>query len=132
MKKLLLFLIMLTINFVSFAQNSEPEKVKPMKNTEIVRKCASIDIEGEYHENVKVTIKSKDPDFFTDKYRVKITVTDSSGFKIWDKTFKDAYLYIFSNGQIQVGKPNFDKLVISKSSQSNNWTGVVGEKEGVY
>lgn len=76
MRKLLFFLVMLTINIVSFAQNSEPEKAKPMTDTEIVRKCAFLDVEGKYYENVTVTLKSNQPDFiFTDKYKVKVTVT---------------------------------------------------------
>ena len=133
MRKLLLFLVMLTINIVSFAQNSEPEKAKPMTDTEIVRKCAIFDVEGKYYDNVTVTIKSNQPDFFfTDKYKVKVTVTDASGSKVWNKTFKNAFLYVFPNGQIQVGKPNFDKLVITKSSPTGDWIGMVREKEGLY
>lgn len=54
MKRILLFLMMLTINIVSFAQNSEPEKAKPMTDTEIVRKCAFLDVEGKYYDNVIV------------------------------------------------------------------------------
>lgn len=56
MKRILLFLMMLTINIVSFAQNSEPEKASPMTDTEIVRKCAILDVEGKYYDNVIVTI----------------------------------------------------------------------------
>ena len=93
MKKLLFFLMMLTINIVSFAQNSEPEKAKPITDAEIVRKCIILDVEGKLYENVTVTIKSNQPDFiFTDKYKVKITVTDASGSKVWNKTFKNAFL----------------------------------------
>lgn len=133
MKKLILFLVMLAVNIVGFAQNSEPEKAKPMTDTEIVRKCAILDIEGKYYENVTVTIKSNQPDFvLTDKYKVKVKVTDASGSKVWNKTFKNACLYVFSGGQIQVGKQNFDQLVISKSSSTGDWIGMVREKEGVY
>ena len=133
MKRILLFLMMLTINIVGFAQRDETEKASPMTDTEIVRKCAILDVEGKYYENVTVTIKSNQPDFFfTDKYKVKVTVTDTSGSKVWNKTFKNAFLYVFPNGQIQVGKPNFDKLVITKSSPTGDWIGVVREKEGVY
>ncbi|MGN8802689.1 hypothetical protein ACTNCL_06155 [Segatella copri] len=133
MKRILLFLMMLTINIVSFAQNSEPEKASPMTDTEIVRKCAILDVEGKYYDNVTVTIKSNQPDFFfTDKYKVKVTVTDASGSKVWNKTFKNAFLYVFPNGQVQVGKQNFDKLVIAKSSSTGEWIGMVREKEGVY
>ena len=133
MRKLLLFLVMLTINIVSFAQNSEPEKAKPMTDTEIVRKCAFLDVEGKYYENVTVTIKSNQPDFFfTDKYKVKVTVTDASGSKVWNKTFKNAFLYVFSSGQVQVGKPNFHQMIISRADSSSEWIGMVREKEGVY
>lgn len=125
--------MMLTINIVGFAQNDETEKASPMTETEIVRKCAILDVEGKQYENVTVTIKSKSPDYFlTDKFKVKVTVTDESGVKVWNKTFKNVFLYVFSNGQIQVGKQNFDKLVIAKSSSTGDWIGMVREKEGVY
>lgn len=133
MKRILLFLMMLTINIVSFAQNSEPEKASPMTDTEIVRKCAILDVEGKYYDNVTVTIKSNQPDlFFTDKYKVKVTVTDASGSKVWNKTFKNAFLYVFPNGQVQVGKPNFHQMIISRADSSSEWIGMVREKEGVY
>lgn len=133
MKKLLFFLMMLTINIVSFAQNSEPEKAKPITDAEIVRKCIILDVEGKLYENVTVTIKSNQPDFiFTDTYKVKITVTDASGSKVWNKTFKNAFLYVFPSGQIQVGKPNFHQMIISRADSSSEWIGMVREKEGVY
>lgn len=133
MKRILLFLMMLTINIVGFAQSDETEKASPMTDTEIVRKCAILDVEGKYYDNVTVTVKSNQPDFFfTDKYKVKVTVTDASGSKVWNKTFKNAFLYVFPNGQVQVGKQNFDKLVIAKSSSTGEWIGMVREKEGVY
>lgn len=65
---------MLTVSIVGFAQSSEPETAKPMTDTEIVRKCAILDVEGKYYEDVTVTIKSNLPDYFwTDKYKVKVT-----------------------------------------------------------
>lgn len=102
MKRILLFLMMLTINIVSFAQNSEPEKAKPMTDTEIVRKCAFLDVEGKYYDNVIVTLKSNQPDFFfIDKYKVKVTVTDASGSKVWNKTFKNAFCMSFPVGKFK-------------------------------
>lgn len=133
MKNVLLFLVMLTISIVGFAQSSEPEKAKPLTDTEIVRKVSNLDIEGKHYENVTVTIKSNKPDYFwTDKYKVKVTVNNAFGNKVWNKTFKNAYLYIFSNGQIQIGKPNFSQMIISKSDSSEDWRGIVREKEGIY
>ena len=48
MKRILLFLMMLTINIVGFAQSDETEKASPMTDTEIVRKCAILDVEGKW------------------------------------------------------------------------------------
>nr|WP_301839379.1 hypothetical protein [uncultured Prevotella sp.] len=133
MKKVLLFLVMLMTYVVSFAQSNDSEKIKPLLDTEIVRKCANLDIEGKYYENVTVTIKSNEPDYvWIDKYKVKVTVTDASGNKVWKKTLNNSFLYVFSDGQIQIGKKNFYKMVILRSSSSGNWEGVVREKEGVY
>ena len=133
MKKVLLFLVMLMTYVVSFAQSNDSEKIKPLLDTEIVRKCANLDIEGKYYENVTVTIKSNEPDYvWIDKYKVKGTVTDASGNKVWKKTLNNSFLYVFSDGQIQIGKKNFYKMVILRSSSSGNWKGVVREKEGVY
>lgn len=133
MKKVLLFLVMLMTYVVSFAQSNDSEKIKPLLDTEIVRKCAILDIEGKYYENVTVTIKSNLPDYvWIDKYKVKVTVTDASGNKVWKKTLNNSCLYVFSDGQIQIGKKNFYKMVILRSSSSGNWEGVVREKEGVY
>jgi len=133
MKKVLLFLVMLMTYVVSFAQSNDSEKIKPLLDTEIVRKCANLDIEGKYYENVTVTIKSNEPDYvWIDKYKVKVTVTDASGNKVWKKTLNNSFLYVFSDGQIQIGKKNFYKVVILRSSSSGNWEGVVREKEGVY
>ena len=133
MKKVLLFLVMLMTYVVSFAQSNDSEKIKPLLDTEIVRKCANLDIEGKYYENVTVTIKSNEPDYvWIDKYKVKVTVTYASGNKVWKKTLNNSFLYVFSDGQIQIGKKNFYKMVILRSSSSGNWEGVVREKEGVY
>lgn len=124
---------MLMTYVVSFAQSNDSEKIKPLLDTEIVRKCANLDIEGKYYENVTVTIKSNEPDYvWIDKYKVKVTVTDASGNKVWKKTLNNSFLYVFSDGQIQIGKKNFYKMVILRSSSSGNWEGVVREKEGVY
>ncbi len=133
MKKILFFLMMLTISIVGFAQSSEKEKAQPMTNTEIVRKCAILDVEGHFYKDVTVTVKSNEPNYiWTVKYKVKVTVTDAFGAKVWDKTFKNACLYVFSNGQIQIGQKHFNQMIIGKISTSGDWVGIVREKEGVY
>ena len=51
---------------------------------------------------------------------------------LYKKTLKNVFLYVFSNGQIQVGKKNFDQIVVSKSKSTDENIGIIREKEGVY
>ena len=57
---------------------------------------------------------------------------DSKGKKIWKKTLKNVFLYVFSNGQVQVGKRGFDQILIQKSSYTGDFIGKIREKEGIY
>lgn len=127
LKFLLAFLI---FNFSAslFSQ----ETAKPMTDVEIERNVTRIDIEGKEYENVKVILKSISPDYFvSDIYKVKVTIVNSDGKLIWKKNLKNVFLYVFSNGQIQVGKPNFNMIIIEKNS-FGSYTGKIREKEGVY
>lgn len=134
MKKYLLTFLLTICYTLSFAQlqNTESEKTKPMLNKEIVRKVSSIDIEGSLYENVEVTIKSMNGFTIYDIDRVKVTIRNEEGKKIWKKTLSNAYMYVFRNGQVQVGQPNFNQLVIYKSIKDNKFIGIIREKEGVY
>lgn len=127
--KILLIFLLFNLTTTLFAQ----ETAKPMTDTEIERSVSIMDIEGKKYENVKVTLKSISPDYFiSDIYRVKVTIVDVNGKIVWKKTLKNVYLYVFSSGQIQVGKPNFDKIVIYKNDYSGTFTGKIREKEGIY
>ena len=129
MKKiLLLFAMLLTFTVKVFAQ----EKANPVTDQKVVRKVALIDIEGTTYENVVVSLKSTSPDDFTDKYKVRVVITDSTGKKIWKKTLKNVFLYVFPKGQVQIGKGGFDQIVIQKSSYTDDFIGKIREKEGVY
>lgn len=131
MKRFVLLLAVCMTMAFSFAQSDEPETSKPSTDTEIVRRCSFLDIEGKYYDDVTVTMKSTSPDyFFTKKYRVYVTVQNKKGKKIYKKTFKNCYLYIFSNGQVQVGQPKFDQIVIRRAGEQ--WYGEIKEKEGVW
>ena len=141
MKRTILIMIsFFALTFTSFAQSyEEPESAKPSYGTEIVRKCVAIDIEGVTHKDVVVTLKSSSYPDLSGRYKVKILIEDKNGKEIYKKAIKDSYLYIFPNGQIQVGKPNFDKVVIQRGSTlgatdnlKDKWLGVIREKEGVY
>ena len=134
MKKFILIISLIFAVLNCFAQNDETESSKPSYDTEIVRRCAGIVIEGEDFFNVIVTLKSISPyHFLSDKHKVKVLVKDENGKKIYKKTFSNAYLYIFSNGQIQVGKPKFNQIVIRKGILDERlWFGEIREKEGVW
>ena len=95
-----------------------------MQNAELIRKVCFLDIEGEVYTDVVVAIKSISPDgFFSDKYRVKVKVTDSNGKTVWNKTMKPAPLYIYSDRQI---------LIYSGKRANRYEKGIIREKEGVY
>ena len=130
MKRLLFFFaFLLSFSVGILAQ----ESAKPLTDMEVVRRVAIMDIEGELYENVLVTMMSTSPDYFiTDKYKVKVTIQDADGKKIWKKTMKNVFLYVFSNGQVQVGKRNFNQILIQKSSYSDDFIGKIREKEGIF
>ncbi len=97
-----------------------------------MRKVAILDIEGNIYANVTVTFKSTAPDIISNKYKVKVKVVNENGKSIYKKTLKNAFLYVFSNGQVQVGRPNFDQIVITKSELTSDNIGIIRVKEGVY
>lgn len=128
--KFLKVLVIIVFSLTSFAYAQEESK--PSLDIEIERSCAYIDIEGKIYENVKITFKSISADeFIYDHARVKVKIVDANKKKIFSKNLKNTYLYIFSGGQIQVGKPKFSKIVIY-SDGSGGYYGIIREKEGVY
>ncbi len=126
--RIILVFLFLGVTTSLFSQ----ETTKPMTDTEIMRNVSKIDIEGKEYKDVKVILKSISPDYyFSDKYKVKVTIVDMHGKGVWKKTLKNVYLYVFSDGQIQVGKPNFTKILISKNV-SGLYNCKIRENEGVY
>lgn len=127
-----LLIAMFFTTSLTLAQN-EQETAKPLTDMEVVRKVAYLDIEGEIYENVTILFKSVTPDYFiTDKYKVKVKVTNKKGKSVYKKTFKNAFLYVFSDGQIQVGKNNFNQIVVTKPDSLDDYIGIIREKEGGY
>lgn len=131
MKRVLLILMaLLQITFCN--AKDDGERTSPSLNTEIVRKCSYLDIEGVKYYDVIVTLKSKKRvGWSSDMYSVKVLVKDQKGKKLYKKTIKNSYLYIFSDGQIQVGTPKFNKIMIVKSIVGS-WHGEIREKEGIW
>lgn len=123
-----LIFLLLNPNTKLFSQ----ETTKPMTDTEILRNVSTLDIEGKEYKNIKITLKSISPDsYFSDQHKVKVSIVDMEGKDVWKKTLKNVYLYVFSDGQIQVGKPNFTKILITKND-SGLFNGKIREKEGIY
>lgn len=114
----------------SFAQREEPESVSPTTDVKITRGCYLVNIEGRNYGDVTIELKSISPDFIAYNYRVKVKVMDEDGKAVYKKTFKNCYLYIFSDGGIQVGKPRFSHIVISKDDCG--WFGVINGEDGIW
>lgn len=127
MKKVILFLFCFLSCSISM-MSQEQEKAYPLLNAEIVRNVAILDIEGETYFDVEMTFKSNR----SVKSKVKIFVKEKGGELIWHKTLKYSYLYVFSNGQVQVGRPNFHQVLIQKSKNGISLVGKIREKEGVF
>lgn len=129
MKRILLLLMATFTIACSFAQS----------DIEIVRRCSYMSIERESFDNVVITLKSyyqSSEPFLGIKGgpRVKVTVKDNNGKKVYKKTFKNSYLYIDRDGQIEVGRPNFRQLTIGRwrTKKIDTWYGMIKEKEGIY
>lgn len=127
MKKVILFLFCFLSCSISM-MSQEQEKAYPLLNAEIVRNVAILDIEGETYFDVEMTFKSNR----SVKSKVKIFVKEKGGELIWQKTLKYSYLYVFSNGQVHVGRPNFHQVLIQKSKNGISLVGKIREKEGVF
>lgn len=116
------------------AQEEKHEYSTPLTDVEVVRRVDQLDIEGMIYRNVEVALKPITPDYLiNDKYKVKVVVKDAQGKKIWKRTLKGVFLYVFSTGQIQVAKKNFIPIVIwQPSMELGGTTGTIREREGVY
>lgn len=126
-KTLLLFAMLLTFTSNVFAQ--EKEEIYPLTDQEVVRRVAQIDVEGTTYENVVISMKSTSQG---GKDKVKVVITDSKGEKIWKKTLKNVFLYVSSDGQVLIGKRGFHQIGIVKSFLTDDFIGMVREKEGIY
>lgn len=136
MKKFAFMLFaLLSLGVPMCGQNTDEmqtESAKPLADREVVRWVSVMDIEGVYYNDVVVTLKSITPDLlFSAKSKVKVKIEDVNGKVIWKKTLKGVFLYEFSTGQVQVGKVNFDQIVISRSSSTGEYVGILREKDGV-
>lgn len=132
-KTFVITLLFSMFSFISFAQLKNIERKSYLiKDIEIERFVRVIDIEGVIYENVLVNIKSISPDFVIhDYHRVKITIKDKNGKKIYKKTFNNTFLYISNIRDIEIGKKPFVQMIILPSFYTNDYFAIIREKEGI-
>ncbi len=132
MKKITTLLIFLMFSFPAILLSQEDETISPSYKTEIIRNVSRLDIEGLVYKNVTVSLKSNSQGYYVGETpKVKVKIVNVDGRLIWNKTLKNAYLYVFSNGTVQVGRPRFNKIIINKD-YSGDYVGEIREYEGIY
>ena len=129
MKKLFTTILLSAAAALSCFAQSE-EKVRPSYSVNTVRKCSVIDIEGSKHYDV--TMEFKSCAFSAEHPYVNVTIKNQDGKKVLSKKYKESFLYIFKSGQVEVGKPNFPKIVVAPTSEKGVYQAAIREKEGIY
>jgi len=128
MKKVffILMMFMATINL-----SAQEETMKPQWGLEIERVCETANIDGEWYENVIVTLKSADlGNIFTEG--VKVTVRDGyTKKKIYSKRFSKGFLYYSTlYNYFMVGRGNaLEYAYLTK--KDDDWIFKLMEK-GIY
>lgn len=125
MKRLLLLLVLFLSMAIGYA-----EETPPLYDVKIERHVGIAMIGDKLYKDVDVTVKSNNPVPGWTESAVRINVKDAEGKTVYKKKFYNLYLYVFSSGQIQVGKLNFNVAVITK--KTGEWYAIINEKEGVY
>ncbi len=138
MKRLLIVLFLMTsfvmVGYGQVTNSTEVESVKPVRNTVVERKVTSIDIDGVTYSNVTVSVQAINHRHYN-HHKVKIAIKDVMGKKLWGKTLKDVYLYVFTDGQVQVGQGTFIQLLIEKMAKptpKGEFTATFREKQGIF
>ena len=133
MKKIIcLLMLMLSFMFTQTmnAQDNQSGVLQslPSVGTKIERNLVWIDIEGTYYNNAHLLLQSY-YDYRYRKFVVRVNVTQNHK-RIYSKRFNDSYMYLFSNGTIQVGRPNFYQLVVIHDKLG--YCGKIRQFEGVH
>lgn len=138
MKRLLtLFILITSIVSLSHSQTAttpEVQSVKPVRNAMVERKVVAIDVDGVTYENVNVSMQAVNHRYYN-RNKVKIVIRDVMGKKLWSKTFSDVFLYVFSDGQVQVGQGTFIQLLIEKIAKptaEGEFKATFREKQGIF
>ena len=151
MKKVFVVFLFIFSTVSTFAQ-SEGESVKPIGGITLYRNVSLAAIEQNNYLDVIVKFKAAElGDYFTNGVKVVVEVTaidqgsnearktievvvvdNNTGKKIYRKRFSKSYLYVFSDGTIEVGKGNaLTQIILFKYKDGSGW-GMILKERGIY
>lgn len=130
MKKVFVVFLFIFSTVSTFAQ-SEGESVKPIGGITLYRNVSLAAIEQNNYLDVIVKFKAAElGDYFTNG--VVVVVDNNTGKKIYRKRFSKSYLYVFSDGTIEVGKGNaLTQIILFKYKDGSGW-GMILKERGIY
>ena len=128
MKKVFVVFLFIFSTVSTFAQ-SEGESVKPIGGITLYRNVSLAAIEQNNYLDVIVKFKAAElGDYFTNGVKVVV----NTGKKIYRKRFSKSYLYVFSDGTIEVGKGNaLTQIILFKYKDGSGW-GMILKERGIY
>lgn len=123
----ILFIVLFSLN-INAQQKDSVEKSSPLIGVEVDRNCYQLDIEGVVFNDVLIGFYCY---YNTLWFRYETNVVVMKGKKkIYKKKFKNSYLYVFNDGQVQVGQPKFRQIVVGKIG--SDYYGKIRQFEGLY
>ena len=106
------------------------ETASPTFGVTVERECGVVVIEKEvYHPSTLAATAAEHGHMFGD--RVKVTVWDKNGNKIYKKRFSKSFLYAYSDGSIYIARGNALTQVQVRKSSSGEWEAKIRAK-GIY
>ena len=135
MKKVFVVFLFIFSTVSTFAQ-SEGESVKPIGGITLYRNVSLAAIEQNNYLDVIVKFKAAElGDQGSNEARktIEVVVVDNNtGKKIYRKRFSKSYLYVFSDGTIEVGKGNaLTQIILFKYKDGSGW-GMILKERGIY
>ena len=130
MKKVFVVFLFIFSTVSTFAQ-SEGESVKPIGGITLYRNVSLAAIEQNYLDVIVKFKAAELGDYFTNGVKV-VVVDNNTGKKIYRKRFSKSYLYVFSDGTIEVGKGNaLTQIILFKYKDGSGW-GMILKERGIY
>ena len=130
MKKVFVVFLFIFSTVSTFAQ-SEGESVKPIGGITLYRNVSLAAIQNNYLDVIVKFKAAELGDYFTNGVKV-VVVDNNTGKKIYRKRFSKSYLYVFSDGTIEVGKGNaLTQIILFKYKDGSGW-GMILKERGIY